>query len=142
MVEVCDPTGEPEVHPTPASGGNLGRRDFPGSVSLRDEQESGRARATAVQTEGAPYTRERPENMTRSGRNWAGGRGGSWRFHQAQLVRAGGGGLHIYPVKVGELFKMLNKAVEQSGFHLGQRGTQSQRQERRLPGCCSDENER
>ena len=77
MVELCDSTGEPEVHPAPVSGGNLGRRDFPGSVSLRDEQESGKDRARAVQTEGAPYARERPENITQSGWNWAGGRGGS-----------------------------------------------------------------
>ena len=42
---VCDCLGELK----------LGRRDFPGILSLRDEQESGKDGVGAVQTEGAPY---------------------------------------------------------------------------------------
>lgn len=38
---VCNSMGECEVHPTLTSGRILVRRDFLGSMSLKDEQESG-----------------------------------------------------------------------------------------------------
>lgn len=42
---------------------NLGRRDFPGRVSVRDEQESGKDGVGAGQTKGVPCV-GRAESMT------------------------------------------------------------------------------